>query len=472
MSIVSAVQSQLITTLIEALAPTGAATGRANEAARAQLLTAPENGLISVDIGGVRTELLLAAPVARAAALVPGTVLNLRIDQPATANAPARATLLGLAPPAGSRTPNLFEQLVAASTGSISSYRPSAPAEAAPPSPRAVAGPLVGPLVVRQNGLAPLYADLETVLNEAGDVLPEPVRQAAIRLLDLRLPADGTLPGARDLQQAVARSGLTHEALLAAGDGENAKLDIKTALLTLKAALTPLAPASDNAEALLLTEAAPREGQPPALPARPGQGQNLAEAQAGPRPPTPRRDASPAGQAIAEPSLAGRGHDGVLVARTLLAEAEAALDRLTLSQYASLPPGPDLRPGEQSPSQRWFAEIPLQFAQGTAVLPLEIEREAARREVAAGEAPIWRVRFALTGEPVGPLQALVTLQGKALSVSVWAEREATSRLLHRRAPSLREALTADSFERAEIEVFTGRPAQPKLASGQFLDRRS
>lgn len=466
MSIASVIQSQLVSTLIDALAPSGLPVGRQGNAARAEVLSNPSNGLVSVNLGGVRTELLLTGPIARAAALVPGTILNLRVDRPATATSPARATLIGLAAPGLARNSSVFDQLVEEvrlNPGLAARGAVAAPA----PSPRAIAGPLVGPLVVRQNGLAPLYANLEAVVTQAGDALPQPVRAAAERLLDQRLFVEGALPTAKDLRAAVTRSGLTHEARLAAGDGETPKLDLKSALLTLKAALTGLVPASDKAEPLLLhgTKTAADGPEPARLPA-------VADQTTGNRPPAPRRDAAPVGQGIAEATLNGKTQDMPLVLRALQSETDAALDRLTLSQYASLPAGAELRSADQTPAQRWLAEVPLAFAQGTAVLPLEIERDAPRRGLTNAEMAIWRVRFALDGEPVGPLQALITMQGKTIAVSVWAEWPHVSRMLNQAAPALRDALTGDSFERAEIEVFTGRPPQPKLGAGQFLDRHS
>jgi Flagellar hook-length control protein FliK len=466
MSIASVIQSQLISTLIEALAPTSLPVGKPGNAARAEVLAAPENGLVSVNLGGIRTELLLTGPIARAAALLPGTILNLRVDRPATATSPARATLIGMAAPGLARSSSVFDQLVEEARLNPGLAARSI-AEPPAPSPRAIAGPLVGPLVVRQNGFAPLYANLEAVVTQAGDTLPQPVRAAAEKLLDQRLFVEGSLPTAKDLRAAVTQSGLTHEARLAAGDGETPKLDLKSALLTLKAVLAGLVPAGDKAEALILPlpKTAADGPEPGRLPA-------IAEQSTANRPPAPRRDAAPVGQGIAEATLNGKTQDTPLVLRALQSETDAALDRLTLSQYASLPVGAELRSIDQTPAQRWLAEIPLAFAQGTAVLPLEIERDAPKNGLTNAEMAIWRVRFALDGEPVGPLQALVTMQGKAISVSVWAEWPHISRMLNKAAPMLRDALTGDSFERAEIEVFTGRPPQPKLSAGQFLDRRS
>lgn len=464
MSIAAVIQSKMIASLIEAMGPSATLRNAPNGGARAQVLDTGKDGSVSVNLGGVRTEVLLSGPIARNAALQPGLILNLRIDTPADGNQPARATLMGISlPEAGlaGQSGKVFGQMVDEAARLPSRYPLQNDQTQQAPSPRTIAGPMVAPLVVRQNGLAPLFANLEQVMADAPADFPPSVREAANQLLAVRLPMRTIAPDGGDLREAVARSGLMHEARLAAGDAEGAKSDTKALLLALKAAIAPLIAAEPEPEALLLLpHAADRTGDETSQPLTTS------------RPSAPRRDAQPSAQGIAEPSLAGKTHDLPLTLRTLMADTEAALDRLTLSQYASLPVGSEVRPSDQAPTQRWLAEVPLAFAQGTAVLPLDIEHEPAKREGNGADAPIWRVRFAVDGEPVGPLHALVTMQGKSVGVTVWAEREATSRMLHKAAPDLRDALTGDTFERAEVEIFTGVPAKPKLGAGQFLDRRS
>lgn len=459
MSIAAIIQSQLVATLLDALASVQPVAGTASGGTRAQVLSTPENGLVTVNLAGQRTDLLLSGPAARNAEIQTGAILNLRIDARGTGGAPTRATLLSVTPGDAAQ---VFGKLVDQASGRLIEGSADRAAQGQASSPRAIAGPLVAPLVLTQGGLAPLYANLGAALAAGDDALPEPVRLAVQRLLDLRLPVETRAPTASELRGGVAQSGLAHEARLAGGNGANAALDLKAALLTLKAALAPLI-----AEPLILGEDAPQAPPPKTEPGRTA----LPDPQSA-RPPAPRRDATPVAQGIAEASLGRERQDTTALAKVLARDTDAALDRLTLSQYASLPDGTEGRSLDPAQSSRWFAEIPLAFAQGTAILPLEIEREAARRDVATADATIWRVRFALDGEPVGPLNALVTMQDRTIGVTVWAVRDTTSKLLQEAAPGLRQALTAERFERAEIEIFTGSPSQPKLAAGHFLDRRS
>ena len=160
------------------------------------------------------------------------------------------------------------------------------------------------------------------------------------------------------------------------------------------------------------------------------------------------------------------------IAATLLGQTDAALDRITLSQFASLPLDGQRPETGQAGQQRWLAEIPLTFQTGTAILPLQVEREPPRRGVAEIAAPVWRVRFALDVEPMGPLQGVVTLQGRSVGVTLWAEREDTSAMLRGAAPGLEAALLHADFGAGSVDVHTGRPQTAQPLAGQFLDRLS
>ncbi len=121
---------------------------------------------------------------------------------------------------------------------------------------------------------------------------------------------------------------------------------------------------------------------------------------------------------------------------------------------------------------RWFVELPLAPGAGAAVLPLEIEEDRGGGGAGEAKARLWRVRFALDLEPMGLIHALVTMQAKSVSVAVWAEREATSRLVRDFAPDLEAALKEAEFDEAAIDVLSGRPSAPPAMPGRYLDRAS
>jgi hypothetical protein len=295
----------------------------------------------------------------------------------------------------------------------------------------------------RQGGLAPLLADLEQAAD--GDVLPPPVAAAAARVLDLRLPLDGL--DAEALRQALARSGLFLEAGLAAAlpsaTADMAGTDLKAAMLVLRQLM----------KAWFDGEPAP--GFRPAVPAS--------------APPPPYRGAPPSAQPAVPPFLSPHAPPGA-IAQRLLADADAALARQTLLQVASLP---DAAAASLKAAQRgaqWAFEIPLATGQGSAIAQFEISRDG---QGAATDAPsVWRVRFSLNVEPMGPVHALIAVTGDRAAVTLWAEREASAARLRAGAGELAEALRGAALAPGDIQFRVGTPAAPPPAAGRFLDRAS
>ncbi|WP_186419438.1 flagellar hook-length control protein FliK [Bosea sp. CS1GBMeth4] len=490
-------KSQSLATLLAALGGNGGLA--AGKTVEARLVSLDGDGNATALVNGVKVALVLAGPEARQAALQPGAGLQLRLAPPAEPGAPLQATLVGIrpapaegiamatpdwqpaaAPPPGSpsspgpATATATATQAAGSgpalTGRSASSPAVAPQAALAASPRAIAGPLLGAALGRQDSLAPLFANLGSLAQgTVALTLPKPLMALVDQILAQRLPA-GTRPvTAEALRAAIARSGVFLEARQAAGEAPTPRSDLKAALLSLRDLLKPAVEAAPATRSPLPGEAT-REGpplRPPATPAAAGQdGAAPAPARARPAPP---RDGLLTPQPAAEPSLSSAARPAA-IAQALFGQAEAALDRIALAQYASLPP--DATRHDQQPPVRWLTEIPLALATGTAVLPLEIERDPPQSGSAAPEAPLWRVRFALDVEPLGALQGVVTLQGRAVGVSLWAEREGTSRLLRQATPELETSLLRSRFDSAEFEVFTGHPQPARASAGQFLDRRS
>jgi len=514
MNLAALAQRQSLATLLQALDPaTALATGGTVEA---RLIALAGDGTATARIGNATIALVLAGPEAKQAALTPGALLLLKLVPAEQPGAPVRATLLEIRPapqsttpapaplpnpvapqasvPAPTPSPLPPATVLNPASSSQSAPNPagppmatvaappntaSAPAlaavalqpgaaapapavgqpispqavPAAAPTPRAAAGPLLGAALANQDGLAPLLANLRSLADGAiSPVVPRPLLKLAEQILAQALPVEHRPLTPEALKQAVQRSGLFMEAQQAAGQPVPPQADLKAGLVALRDALAPM-----------LTE----RGEQPA-------GKPLPEAAADPqnqaiRPAPPRRDGPLALQPIAEPTLSA-GEKPLVVAEALLRQTDAALDRITLSQYASMPL--DAARGETAPAQRWLTEIPLGFHAGTAMLPLQVEREPQKRGASGAEGPLWRVRFALDVEPMGPLQGVVTLQGRSVGVTLWAEREETSRLLRGAAPSLEAALVDAQFENGAIDIHTGQPRVMQATAGQFLDRLS
>lgn len=356
----------------------------------------------------------------------------------------------------------------AAPTASTTAGAASPTAATAPAAPaitaataRAMAGPLLGPVLQRQDGLAPLFANLRALAQGTISLaLPKTLPPAIQQVLAQAIPAERQAPTAAKLKDALQASGLFLEARQAAGLPMPRQGDLKAGLQALRETLLPIV------DFLSPTPKASRQdhgGVPSDQQADPAPDQSARLA-------PPRRDGPLVPQPAAEPSLAP-GEKPLAIAETLLDQTEAALDRIKLAQYASLPLEPARQDGTQ-PAQRWLAEIPLAFQQGITMLPLQVERDAPRRDAQGVSPPVWRIRFALDVEPMGPLQGVVTLQGRDVGVSIWAEREETSQLLRGAAPGLEGALLDADFASGAIDIHTGQPRVMQPTAGQFLDRLS
>jgi hypothetical protein len=337
-----------------------------------------------------------------------------------------------------SDTPSLRSQPVAA---------PSLPGAALPGDPQADLAALVrgllasaiGEAAARQDSLAPLFADLERLLSRPAPDMPQAVREAAAALFALRLDAEGA--SAAQVKAAFAAAGLF--SVGARASGESAPPDLVAALQRLRTALV----AWRGAQAA--------NGAPNPAPI-----------------PPPHRDAAPLPQAPVAATI-GAGMTAGEMAGHLLQRTEAALARQTLLQLVSLSDdGAETTP-RNAPAARLAFESPLASAQGTAVIPLHIaqdDAEQGRREAAEGQKPIMRASFALDIEPIGRVHARIALAGRAATVTLFAEREASARALRAHLPQLEGVLREAALEPL-LDCRTGAPQLRAAATpGLFLDR--
>ena len=367
--------------------------------------------------------------------------------------------------------------------------------EPAPPTPAAVAAALsvaVQNAAAGQKGLSPLFADAGVAARLPA--LPEPVRQAAERLVALQPALDATI-SAGSLKRALGRSGLFLEAHMSAEANGGAVApgpteDIKAALIVLRNVLkiwlaspAPNAPTPGTGSGLADVRAAPSIVPGSAPPAVPGRATQSADARApaaaqpadarasaaNPLPP-PYRGAPTAGQSPVAPSISADMPPRD-IGKVLLSETNGAIARQTLLQAASLPDHAPPSPHADTSGPRWLFEVPFATPQGTAVAQFEIARDG-RNARPEGIKPAWRARFSLDVEPIGPVHAQVALTGARATVTLWAERPETSSQLRDNAPRLADALRQAELEPGELLVRFGTPPRPRdnIASGHFLDR--
>ena len=241
MNIAALIQTQLLQTLFQALAAPdqplkagdkiqAAFVGWADDAAGPSSVPTTAR----VQIGAQTVTLLLGADAARRAALQPGAALNLIVDKPAQGAEPAQMRLLSITAAAGQGS---FPANVAGFASPRQPQVAASPFQGATEAARLAAGPVAGAAQARQASFAPLFANLQTLV-QARVALPSSVLDAALRVLNQRLPvADGNV-APKALQKAIAASGLFHEARLAQGQPAEAAGDLKSALLVLRQALS------------------------------------------------------------------------------------------------------------------------------------------------------------------------------------------------------------------------------------------
>lgn len=400
-------------------------------------------------------------------------------------------------------------QAVIADAPSISpATSPVRVADAAPiaATPERAVAEAVSTAAVRQSGLAPLAANLEQVVQDT--TLPAPVRAAAAQVLSLRIPLDENLTAA-DVKQAFQRSGVLFEPRLAAAqtaaspDAPAPATDLKAALLVFREVVKAWANTAEPTESVTTSAAsltAPalkqlaaslgtpvEDALPRGLLAAPDQAANLAKTLASALlaraaapaqadaptqhngPPPPYRGAPLAGQA---PELATISPDTTPheAAERLLTQADGAIARQTMLQAASLPDQPAANTHHADPNQRWTFEIPFVTPQGTGVAQFEVSRDGKSSQQEA-QASVWRARFSLELEPMGPVHAMVAIVGERASVTLWAERSSTASRLNDQAAMLGDALRAAELEPSDFTVRVGTPPVMRHAApGRFMDR--
>lgn len=329
------------------------------------------------------------------------------------------------------RLPGVYALVKVSPTAPVEGGAPPVETLAPPATKAQVVAAAAQEAVVRQDGLAPLIADLAQALRT--NALPQPALQAAARVLAQIAPLEAHVDGPA-IAKALGGSGLLLEADLAANPAQSpVGVDLKAGLLMLRQAL------ANTASPATITTA--KRG--------------------GARPPPPYRGGPTQGQGPAEPSLDDDTPPDVQRQR-LAQETDSALARLELLQIASLPQD------EVDPVARWMFEAPVMTPQGQAVAQFEISRDPRGRTAAGEEAPIWRARFGLDIEPLGPVSAHVSLSNGQVAVTLWAERGAGEVLLREHAPALVRALAGPNLH-AEVSVYPGKPAAATAVAGQLLN---
>ncbi len=317
---------------------------------------------------------------------------------------------------------------------------------------------------------------LSTWLDGAAAAPPNGAPPAALPRADSPLPN-----AARPAEVPVAAKGVTPEILVALTNDTAAPAIPREASAVVRAntLLAATLPRDPGTLGQVLLAALEQDAPPPrdatsaatGTKAEPAADAHSAPAPARPAsPPPPYRGAPTSAQPAAAASIGASSEPHEVGAR-LLTETDASLARQTLLQAASLPDGAD-RVQRDTTTARWNFEIPLATPHGTAVAQFEIARDAQSTKPDEAKV-VWRARFTLDMEPMGPVHALIALNGMRTAVTLWAERDASAARLRADAPALAEALALAELEPGDVQVRTGEPPRPRSAgAGKFLDRAS
>lgn len=482
------IRAQSLSTLLatlDAVKPVAAVSGAladsvqgsmqsAEAAIRAVLIEAQPNGKALMQIAGLTVEADLPPELLRAAAsnpslLRPGTVFLLPSNtlvrpaaEPATV---VQLTQTGMAGPSVGAPPPLANPFPPGSLGAAIAkiaglaFPIAEPATAAPlsvtgsalttpvrgtPLAQPLPAELAAPILQATARQLPVAAALTQMLALPAADMPEAIRQALTQLAGLRANPEA-LRTPEGLRDAVAKSGAFLEANLATG-APLPPADLKTALLALRALLAGNGP------------------------------EELSVGKAGER---PSADLVPPRATISGAEQAPRPAD-------LARLAEGAVERIKLTQLASLPNHPEMRvTDDRAQGMRLAVSIPL-AAQGadkppTAMVGLVIEHQPPAPQQAAMLEPEreangdtepfpWKVRIALDLEETGPIQAEVALRGQAVAVTLWAERQTMAQAARQTIGDLHDALTGAAFDVVKLEIRDGRPQPAPVRSGPILDR--
>ncbi|MCB1723829.1 MAG: flagellar hook-length control protein FliK [Gammaproteobacteria bacterium] len=226
-------------------------------------------------------------------------------------------------------------------------------------------------------------------------------------------------PDARQVQRAIATSGVFHEAPLRTGAPPSID-DQKRQLLLLLASVTG--------------ELRQRQAPPPG-------------------------DADPQAQHRDTP------HAPDTLLHRLARLVEGSVARIQLQQSTALPVDDNAR-------QAWQFDLPFRHPEGTDDVMLRIERRD--RNPSEGD-PEWAVNLAFEFDTIGTLQCRIALTGDRVATTFWCERETTLDNVERGLPSLRAALEAQGLEVVHLHGIQGRPAEPMIhvpVPASLLDERA
>jgi hypothetical protein len=151
----------------------------------------------------------------------------------------------------------------------------------------------------------------------------------------------------------------------------------------------------------------------------------------------------------------------------LFRQAEGGLARVHLNQLASLP-------AEDSNRQVWQFEVPVRHQEQVDSFLIRLEQEQAGTNGKTTE-PVWYVTLTFNIEPLGPVQARISLHDQEVSTMFLAEREGSAELLNSRMSDLNRSFTESGLEVGKLFARQGSPEPeptPGAATASLLDEKA
>ncbi len=307
----------------------------------------------------------------------------------------------------------------------------------------------------RQQALPPLLANIEYLSRHPAGVnlLDKAVRSAAQQLY-YQLPVLQSLRQPQALKQALKLSGPFLEHNLHSNQQTpaiNLQQDLRLNLLRLatqlqhyiaRGAVQPQSAATTD-----VRRAEPGSALPPAV-----------------------HNSNPSSQPAAVVNLTANK-----AAEQLLQQTEGVLARLHIHQLHHLK-------SEEAGRPAWSMELPVRSEQGINLFDIRIHRESpfptpwsdedGRRKQAPAE-PRWSVRLAFDLEGLGPVQAVIALQQKQVSVHFHAQQNQTSVLFNKHMDMLSSRLRQAGLDVATIDCRQGQPEPAAEINGSpILDEQA
>jgi hypothetical protein len=151
----------------------------------------------------------------------------------------------------------------------------------------------------------------------------------------------------------------------------------------------------------------------------------------------------------------------------LLRQTEGSLARIQLNQLSSLP-------AEEGNRQIWQFDIPVKHPEGFDNFQLRIEREQSHSEKKGGQHR-WRLSLHFDLDPLGPVQAQITLLGEEVSALFLTERKESADLIEQQLASLEQAFSRVGLKVGHLAAKRGGNVSaelPNAFSHRLLDEKA